>query len=550
MLTYLSGIGDGSLLEENQLENSTFGGSDEPVEEADFEFDQLLAEADRDPSAQLVYQETMQRAKFLSAGPAIRKKKGLSQKDLAALMGTSQSAVSDLESGRVEPQLRTLQRYARALGHRFDFGLVDQDLPPSVEGASSALLRETALSPLLTALVRQPREQARTLQALADSLLLPTPVIGPMLNLLQAEGWTKSVGEGDEKVYSMVDKFAYIIGVSLERDRIAAVLMTTSGGVIRRVTEDLSDSTRGVVIPRTAEVVKNLFNASDRRVLGVGVVIAGVVDAETGRVDYAPDLQSEQDSWAGVELERELQGEIQQRIGIDTLMVAVENDANALAAWEYSRRKDESVAVALLSGTGFGAGFVLDGKLIHGAHSAAGEYGHTLVDPTGPGCRAGLDHQGCLETMTSVQGILAALGIPAESLAQRSEGLAIANDRVRNGDSGARDAFFEAGKVHGRFLATTIILLDPARVVIYAHPYLADKAYDCGSAFQDGVQFAIDEAASSRLSILARPRHEWQPLDDKVRSIAAGATGLWYFLKRPTRWAPTLLAPTAERVSV
>src|SRR5687768_292272 len=94
------------------------------VEEPDTDFDELLADARRDPAAQVIYQETMQRAKFLTQSIAARKKMGLTQQQLAEAMGTSQSAISDLESGRVEPQLQTLQRYARALGCRFDFALV------------------------------------------------------------------------------------------------------------------------------------------------------------------------------------------------------------------------------------------------------------------------------------------------------------------------------------------------------------------------------------------------------------------------------------------
>lgn len=512
------------------------------VEEPDLEFDELLAESRTDPEAQLVYQETMQRAILLSSGRALRKKKKWTQKHLASLMGTSQPYVSDLESGRVEPQLGTLQRYARALGRRFDFGLVDQALPISYGRSSSVLFHDATLSPLLTALVRQPEDQAMTLRALADSTFLPTPVIGPMLHLLQTEGWTKSVGEGDERVYSMVEKVAYIIGISLEHDRIIAVLATMGGVVVRSTTDNLNDSKIKTVVQHTAQAVWNLLSGSDRPVLGVGVSVAGVVDAVTGRVDFAPELQSSDDPWSGVELEHELEQEIHRLDPTKNLMVAVENDANTLAAWEYLRRKDESVVVALLSGTGFGAGFVFDGKLIHGAHSAAGEYGHTLIDPAGPECRVGFDHRGCLETVASVQGVLMSLGIPAKTLDERSEGLVIANDRVKNGDEDYRRVFFDAGVAHGRFLGTTINLLDPARVVIYAHPYLAMKEYDCGREFRSGVQSSIDEAASRRVKSVEEPRLEWHALNEEVRAIAAGATGLWHFLKNPTRWAPKLLS--------
>lgn len=47
---------------------------------------------------------------------ARRQEKGLTQKDVAEAMGTTQSAVSDFESGDVDPRLSTIQRYADAVG--------------------------------------------------------------------------------------------------------------------------------------------------------------------------------------------------------------------------------------------------------------------------------------------------------------------------------------------------------------------------------------------------------------------------------------------------
>jgi predicted transcriptional regulator len=46
---------------------------------------------------------------------------GLSQTDVAARMGTSQSAVARLESGALDARLSTLQRYAAALGRTVDW---------------------------------------------------------------------------------------------------------------------------------------------------------------------------------------------------------------------------------------------------------------------------------------------------------------------------------------------------------------------------------------------------------------------------------------------
>lgn len=48
---------------------------------------------------------------------------GLSQTEVAARMGTSQSAVARLESGQADVRLSTLERYAAAVGHVLDFRL-------------------------------------------------------------------------------------------------------------------------------------------------------------------------------------------------------------------------------------------------------------------------------------------------------------------------------------------------------------------------------------------------------------------------------------------
>lgn len=47
-----------------------------------------------------------------------RARAGMSQAEVAQRMGTTQSVVARLESGRRPPSLRTVQRYAQAVGAR------------------------------------------------------------------------------------------------------------------------------------------------------------------------------------------------------------------------------------------------------------------------------------------------------------------------------------------------------------------------------------------------------------------------------------------------
>lgn len=80
----------------------------------EFDFDELLD----DPEVQAAMDDAEARLSVADSLRASRKGAGLTQKDVALAMGTTQSAVSDLERGDTDPQLSTLQRYARATGAR------------------------------------------------------------------------------------------------------------------------------------------------------------------------------------------------------------------------------------------------------------------------------------------------------------------------------------------------------------------------------------------------------------------------------------------------
>lgn len=59
-----------------------------------------------------------------SAMIAARSKAGLTQKELADLMKTSQTAIARMESGRVLPSGTTLKRFAKATGTRLRISFV------------------------------------------------------------------------------------------------------------------------------------------------------------------------------------------------------------------------------------------------------------------------------------------------------------------------------------------------------------------------------------------------------------------------------------------
>ena len=59
----------------------------------------------------------------------VRLRAGLTQASLAKLTGTTQSAISRLENGRVRPSMETLERLAKACGAALELRLVPWDVP-------------------------------------------------------------------------------------------------------------------------------------------------------------------------------------------------------------------------------------------------------------------------------------------------------------------------------------------------------------------------------------------------------------------------------------
>ncbi len=164
-----------------------------------------------------------------------------------------------------------------------------------------------------------------------------------------------------------------------------------------------------------------------------------------GPVDFAKQtvvLSTHVEGWASYPLiER-----IQTLTGVPTVM---DNDANVGALGEAyfgaGRKKDPLFYMTL--STGVGGGLIVDGKVLRGANSYAGEIGHITVDPNGPSCLCG--SRGCLERLCCGLWLERDHGRPAKELIC--------------GDPSFVDKYvvnLAAG------LKSAIMLLNPARIVI------------------------------------------------------------------------------------
>ena len=80
--------------------------------------EKVFAEWRRDPEYVAAYDALEEEFALASALIEARARAGLTQDEVARRMGTTQAVVARLESGRVKPSTRTLERFAKATGSR------------------------------------------------------------------------------------------------------------------------------------------------------------------------------------------------------------------------------------------------------------------------------------------------------------------------------------------------------------------------------------------------------------------------------------------------
>lgn len=93
-----------------------------PVEEA-------AKEWFKNPNFVKEYDALEEEFSLASALIEARARANLTQEEVAQRMGTTQTAVARLEGARSMPSTRTLERYAKATGHRLRIAFVPDDRP-------------------------------------------------------------------------------------------------------------------------------------------------------------------------------------------------------------------------------------------------------------------------------------------------------------------------------------------------------------------------------------------------------------------------------------
>ena len=166
---------------------------------------------------------------------------------------------------------------------------------------------------------------------------------------------------------------------------------------------------------------------------------------------------------------------LEKSLGIPVRMT---NDAKAAALGEmrFGAAKGMKDFIVLTLGTGVGSGIVVNGELVYGKRSFAGELGHVSLRPeNGRPCPCG--RKGCLEVYCSATGVaqtaheMLASGKYPESLLHQVDAAKLNSkdvyDAAKQGDALAKEVFDFTGQILGEGCADFATFSDPEAFIFF-----------------------------------------------------------------------------------
>lgn len=317
------------------------------------------------------------------------------------------------------------------------------------------LIREINQS-LVLSLVRNHGPISRT--DIADAAHLSLATVSSISNALIDQGLIyeheAGVSTGGRRpiLLALNRQAGLVIGVKLTENQIVVALTDLTAEVLEQRSAALgSDRRPEAVVSALSELVDQLRAAHPgRRIFGIGLGMAGVIDRRQGICRFSPFLQ-----WHSVPLRHMLE----QRLG---LPVVIENDVNTLTMAEqwFGAGVGVNDFLVVTLGRGIGMGMVLNGQLYRGGCGGGGEFGHITMVPDGPRCDCG--KRGCLEALVADPAIVRRMQMASDRELTMEATVALA----RQGDTTAQGIFAAAGRTLGMAIANLVNIFNPPLLVI------------------------------------------------------------------------------------
>lgn len=177
-----------------------------------------------------------------------------------------------------------------------------------------------------------------------------------------------------------------VLAIDLGGTKTAVGIIDANGNVLtKRISSTpLGDiaATKSCIFYLASEVLNEAGQAD-----AIGLALPGIVDRRKGILVRSPSS-----GWENVPFAEIIYNALR-------LPVFAENDVNACAWGEYHFGAGAGLKYGSLFwmtiSTGIGGALLINGKIVEGANSMAGEIGHLIVNPGGALCSCG--NRGCLE---------------------------------------------------------------------------------------------------------------------------------------------------------
>ncbi len=189
------------------------------------------------------------------------------------------------------------------------------------------------------------------------------------------------------------------------------------------------------------------------KISGIGLSAPGFLSDDHRSIRYNPNTPA----LVGIDFFN-----LFERFGLPILL---EEDLNvpAVAEYHFGDYRGASRLMTASIGTGFGAGFVLNGKVLEFSGGTLGDTGHIILEPDGPTCTAGC--HGCAESLIATPGI--------ERLAEKNNPNRVrpikANEvimAVKAGEPWALDVIGKIGTWLGQWLASVSPIFLPSHILL------------------------------------------------------------------------------------
>jgi predicted NBD/HSP70 family sugar kinase len=188
------------------------------------------------------------------------------------------------------------------------------------------------------------------------------------------DGHGESTGGKPPVLLRINPQSRHAVGVQLGSESITYVTVNLSGAIVGRLqTLGVGSSDPDRMIPLISEQIESMLESlgiDKQSVVGIGVVAPGPLDLARGVILGPPHLKN----WDDVPIRARLADATQ-------LPVVLDNDATAAAIGDFwaGGVGDAKSHATIYMGSGIGSGLLIDGTVLRGASSNAGEIGQLVV---------------------------------------------------------------------------------------------------------------------------------------------------------------------------